>query len=122
MTDATFEEGAERPLRLWAQDEEDLKVVSALLQDCVFPVTEMSFREAKRSFALLVNRFRWEDADHARARARDFERVQTLVEFGDVTGVRTSGLDRNEKDMVLSLLAVEWSAGDDGMGNISSGG
>ncbi|NJS15471.1 MAG: DUF2948 family protein, partial [Sphingopyxis sp.] len=33
MTDATFQEGGEGPLRLVAQDAEDLKILSTLVQD-----------------------------------------------------------------------------------------
>ncbi len=65
MTDARFEDGGERPLNLGAQDADDLGVISALVQDAVFPITEMSFRRGKRQFALLLNRFRWEDRDAA---------------------------------------------------------
>ena len=42
MSDARFEDGAEQPLRLMAQDADDLAVLSALLQDAVFPIIEMT--------------------------------------------------------------------------------
>ena len=61
MTDARFEDGAEHPLRLIAQDAEGLGILAALLQDAVFPITEMRFAKTRRRFALLLNRFRWED-------------------------------------------------------------
>ena len=35
MTDARFQDGGEGPLRLIAQDAEDLKVISTLVQDAV---------------------------------------------------------------------------------------
>jgi len=63
VTDASFEDGAERPLRLMARDKEDLQVLSALIQDAIFPATEMTWDRKARRFALLLNRFRWEDAD-----------------------------------------------------------
>ena len=43
MTDAKFEDGGEAPLRLVAQDAEDLKVIAALVQDAVLPVTELKY-------------------------------------------------------------------------------
>ena len=43
MTDAKFEDGGEAPLRLVAQDAEDLKVISTLVQDAVLPVTELKY-------------------------------------------------------------------------------
>jgi hypothetical protein len=117
--DARFEDGAERPLRLWAQDAEDLVVVSALVQDAVFPGSEMVWRRPKRQFAVLLNRFRWEDAEAARLRGRPVERVQSLLEVSDVTAVRSQGLDRRETDVVLSVLALEWQAGEDGTGTLT---
>ena len=111
--DASFEDGVDRPLRLWAQDAEDLGVISALCQDAIFPVTEMAFRAKNRSFAVLLNRFRWEDDA---VRGTDFERVQATLEFSDVTSVRSQGIDRADKDVVLSVLSIEWAAGEDGVG------
>ena len=64
--DASFEDGAERPLNLGAMDTDDLKVISALVQDAVFPITEMKYDRKARRFALLINRFRWEDKSQTR--------------------------------------------------------
>ena len=111
--DARFEDGREAPLNLGAIDAEDLKVLSALAQDAVFPVTEMTWRPSERRFALLVNRFRWEDADNARARGRDVERVQSLLVVDHVERVASQGVDRSDKDMIYSVLSLE-SATKDG--------
>ena len=54
MTDATFEDGAERPLRRVAEGVEDLEVLSALVQDAVLPVTEVSWQPSRRRFGLLL--------------------------------------------------------------------
>lgn len=116
--DARFEDGAERPLHLKARDGEDLQVISAVLQDAVLPITEMRWQSRQRRFVMLVNRVRWEDAERATKRARPAERVQTLLTVEDVLKVGTQGIDRAEKDTVLSLLALSWSAGEDGMGRL----
>ena len=118
MADATFEDGREAPLNLGALDAEDLKVISTLAQDAVFPITEMSWRAAERRFALLLNRFRWEDEDAARKRGRAFERVQSVLVVDNVLGVSSQGIDRSDKDMVLSLLSVGFEAGEDGGGHV----
>ena len=117
--DALFEDGAEKPLRLIAQDPDDLQIISSLSQDAVFPLPEMSWRPSKRSFAILLNRFRWEDAQTAKDRDRDFERVQSVLEFGDVLAVKSQGIDRSQTDLIMSLLAIEWIAGEDGTGTIA---
>lgn len=119
MTDARFEDGDEQPLRLIAQDREGLAVLSALLQDAVFPITEMTYVKGRRRFALMLNRFRWEDEAAARATGRRFERVQSLLVFEDVQAVRSSGIDRGDADTVLSLLQIGFEPGADGTGTVT---
>ncbi len=118
MADASFEDGREAPLNIGAEDADDLQVISTLTQDAVFPVTEMSWRPSDRRFALLLNRFRWEDKDAATRRGRAFERVQSVLMFNSVLSVASQGVDRGEKDTILSLLSVDFEAGEDGAGQI----
>ena len=113
--DASFEDGAERPLNLGAMDTDDLKVISALVQDAVFPITEMKYDRKARRFALLINRFRWEDKSQPRHAP---ERVQALLAFDTVLGVATQGLERDDKETVLSLLTMEWEAGETPTGKV----
>ncbi len=119
MADARFEDGADKPLKLKAQDADDLAVVSALVQDAVVPAAQMRFDRDRRRFALLVNRFRWEDKDGAQARKRSVERVQAILFIDDVMAVRTQGVNPADKDMVLSLLAVDFAPSTDGMGTLT---
>ncbi len=118
MADASFEDGREAPLNIGAEDADDLQVISTLTQDAVFPVTEMSWRPSDRRFALLLNRFRWEDKEAATRRDRAFERVQSVLMFNSVLSVASQGIDRGEKDTILSLLSVDFEAGEDGAGQI----
>ena len=118
MSDARFEDADENPLRLIAQDGEGLSVLSTLLQDAVFPITEMAFAGKRRRFALLLNRFRWEDRDAASRAGRGYERVQSLLVFEDVLSVKTQGIDRKDADTVLSLLSIRFTPGQDGMGQV----
>ena len=116
MADARFEDGEEGPLRLIARQAEDVVVLSSLLQDAVFPMSEMRYDRKARRFALLVNRFRWEDRAAAEVAKRPFERVRSLLVIEDVMAVRTSGIDRADKDLILSLLSLCFVAGEDGTG------
>lgn len=109
--DATFEDGAEAPLNLGALEPADLEVISALVQDAVFPITELSWRPAQRRFALLLNRFRWEDGKRA-------ERVQALLVVDNVLGVASQGIDRGDRDVILSLLEVKFEPEEDGAGQV----
>ncbi|RGP37130.1 DUF2948 family protein [Pseudotabrizicola alkalilacus] len=119
MTDARFEDGDEAPLRLIAQEAGDLPVIAALLQDAVFPITEMRFDPKARRFALLVNRFRWEDRVAAEAAKRPYERVRSLLVVDDVLRLRSSGIDRTDRDTVLSILTLDFTPGADGMGTLT---
>ncbi len=119
MTDARFEDGAETPLRLIAQDAEGLSIMAALVQDAVFPITEMRYDRPRRRFALLVNRFRWEDRAAAEAAGRAYERVRALMVFEGVLAVRSQGIDRGDKDMILSLLDCNFAGAEDGAGTIT---
>lgn len=116
--DATFEDGREAPLYLAAIDPEDLPVLSALCQDSVFPITEMRWQARARRFAVLLNRFRWEDLPAAERRGRKPERVQSLLVIDNVLKVASQGIDRADKDMILSLLAVTFEPGADGTGEV----
>lgn len=116
MSDATFEDGVEQPLRLKALDVEDLAVVSGLVQDAVFPGSEIKWDRSARRFALLLNRFRWEDADKAETRKRDYERVQSVLVIEDALRVQSQGVDPRDSDMVLSVLAIAFVEGTDGGG------
>lgn len=115
MSDARFEDGAEHSVNLGAFDAEDLKVISALAQDAILPITEMRFDRKSRRFALLLNRFRWEDDGAARHAP---ERVQAVLAFDNVLNVSTQGIDRSDKDMVLSILSLTWEEGEDADGTL----
>ncbi|MEP3946138.1 DUF2948 family protein [Ascidiaceihabitans sp.] len=112
VDDARFEDGREAPLNLGAMDADDLKVMSALVQDAVLPITEMTYRARDRRFAMLLNRFRWENGTQSK------ERVQSMLSFESVLNVSSQGVDRSDKDMILSVLAVAFEAGEDGAGLI----
>ena len=116
--DATFEDGAERPLRLRAMDTDDLQVVSALLQDAVIPGAEMTWDRVARRFAVLVNRFRWEDAEAAERAGREVERVRSLLIVEDALRVETQGVDRADADMVYAILSFAFVPGEDGTGRL----
>lgn len=119
MTDARFEDGEEGPLRLLALTADDLAVLASLAQDAVFPITEMTFAKGRRRFALLVNRFRWEDRGAAEREKRPYERVQALLTVENVLSVQTQGIDRGAAETVLSLLEITYSGPAEGPGRLT---
>lgn len=99
--DARFEDGA-RPARLLARDVEDLRVVSALLQDAALLLGDMGWRRPQRRFALVANRYRWEEPDA-------LERVRVGVHFDGVLAARVRGVDLGQKSRPVALLALDFS-------------
>ncbi|WGW03467.1 DUF2948 family protein [Tropicibacter oceani] len=110
--DARFEDGGERPLNLGAFDAQDLAVLSALVQDAVFPATEIKWQPGLRRLGLLLNRLRWEDVEAAQKRGRPVERVQSLLVIDNVLGVASQGIARGDADVVLSVLSVTFEVGE----------
>ena len=51
-----------KKLKLKAEDEEDLRVVSACLQDALIAVGDISYLKDDQRFVLIANRFCWEAA------------------------------------------------------------
>lgn len=119
MADATFEEGGETGLNLKAYTPEDLQVIAALVQDAVLTAADMVWRPKERRLAFLVNRFRWEDAARAEARGRSYERVRSLLVMDSVLQVASQGVDKGDKDEVLSVLSLGWTPGEDAAGSVT---
>jgi hypothetical protein len=92
-------------LRLRAEDADDLAVISAVVQDALISVKDLTYERAEGRFTLVANRFRWEgqpqDADGAA-----FERRLCAVSFASVEGVSYRGFRRRDDERILSLLAI----------------
>jgi hypothetical protein len=98
-------------LKLLALDTDDLGIISAHMQDAVFKVGDVRWSPSEKNFSLAANRFVWEEAGKRR---KGFERRRSALVLKRVEAVRSSGIDRNRKDDVLSLLAVTFTQKGDG--------
>jgi hypothetical protein len=94
-------------LKLIALDAEDLKVVSAHLQDAVLKVADMAFVPRERRFAAILNRFDWTSV-LAGGKATAPTRRQTALRFERVLGAQVSGIDLKAGQEVLELLALQF--------------
>jgi hypothetical protein len=90
-------------LKLLALDSEDLDVISTATQDAVVRVGDMGFAKTDRRFALLMNRFAWEEGGRTRQRKR------AALSFGRVGDVKVAGIDLNAQEGVLELLAIRFT-------------
>ena len=103
-------------LKLRAADDEDIAVLSAILQDSLVSVSEMTYLPEEHRFVLVANRFRWEPQAGAprkkpgKKRAQG-ERVLTGLCVDGVTAVRRRGFHPRDGDRILSLLALRVEGG-----------
>jgi hypothetical protein len=92
-----------KPLRLLAEEAEDLEIISAAVQDAVVKAENLNYEARIRRFSLEINRFRWEEGVTKR---RDGERIRSLLAFDGVLGVRTRAITKVDPELILSLLNV----------------
>ena len=92
------------PLKLRAEDEEDLAVVSTILQDALVPVGEMAYLPEEKRFVLVANRFKWEAPPLTVGKL--YERTLIGIAFDEVEAVKIRGFDRADHDHILQVLAV----------------
>lgn len=97
---------AHEPLRLIAEDAEDLKMIAAALQDAVGRIGDIRYEPTGRTLTMALNRFRWEAGDQRG------ERVRTALQVGGVLSVKARKLRQGAPDAVLALLDVGFEPGD----------
>lgn len=91
------------PVRLIALDDEDLKVISAALQDAVTTIGDIRFEAVARRLTVTLNRYRWEAPG---------ERVRCGLQLGGVMAVQSRRLRREARRAVVELLAVSFEPGE----------
>lgn len=92
------------PLRLLAQDADDLAVVSAAMQDAVAKVGDINYEPKARRLTIAFNRYRWE--------AGERERVRSGLQLGGVLNVQARKIRRGVRDAVIEVLAVTFEPGE----------
>ncbi len=98
-----------KPLKLIALDEEDLSVISSLLQDAVVRVSDMAYLPSQQRFAAIVNRFDWEKAVKTDGE-EGYARRRAALRFDRVRGAKLKHLKPRSGTRVLSLLAITFEA------------
>jgi len=101
-------------LRLIARDDEDLMVLSAHLQDAQLSAAEMAYLPKQRRFALLLDRYCWEDGEDAKTKDA---RMRAGLHFDGVLNARTLNVDQAAKEPLV-LLALGFQPSSEGAGAI----
>ena len=99
-------------LRLLAHDEDDVAVVSALLQDAIIPGADMEFNRKTNQFILVGNRFCWEIQPLDGVTSSDgkpvHERRLCGICIRHVTAVQHHNWPDMPQDTLFNLLALRY--------------
>ena len=92
-------------LKLIAKTEDDLKVVSAHLQDSIAIISDIANLAKNKIFLLQLNRFMWEDVEKGVFRKN--KRIRTILKFENVIKVLSKNINQSKKDKFLDFLTIE---------------
>ena len=92
-------------LKLIARTEQDLRVVSAHLQDSIASISDVANLEKNKLFLMQLNRFMWEDVEKGVFRKN--KRIRTILKFENVLSVLSKNIDQRKRDKFLDFLAIE---------------
>ena len=90
------------PLRLIAQNPDEISIVSAHAQDAVIRIADIAHIPQKHIFVLMMNRFRWE-TPHKK------QRVRSALTIRNVLSVRQKWIAQERQNAVIALLAVAFT-------------
>jgi DUF2948 family protein len=102
-------------LTLTAEDEEDLAIISAHLQDAVTRIGDLAYLPKTRRFAAFVNRYCWEGCPEGSVG----ERTRSGLHFDNVLNVKALNVRQNDPDAVVELLALRFEPKGEGAGYIN---
>tara|TARA_B100001769_G_scaffold247294_1_gene218276 strand:- start:106 stop:549 length:444 start_codon:yes stop_codon:yes gene_type:complete len=94
-------------LKLIAKTNEDLRVISAHLQDSIVNTSEIANLKKNRIFLMQLNRFMWEDVEKGVFRKN--KRIRTVLKFENVLKVSSKNVNQKKNDRFLDFLAIETS-------------
>jgi Protein of unknown function (DUF2948) len=104
-------------LKLVALDEEDLKVISAHMQDAILRVKDMAWEPGSNRFVALMNRFDWPSAQKVatnepvvKTSKKPYERRRCALRFDRVDSVQLKNISFDKSDTVLELLAISFES------------
>ena len=98
-------EDAKNNLKLIGNNHDDLKVISAYIQDSIVAVRDMVFLEQNRIFIMIINRFMWENVE--KGAPRQNKRIRCAIKFEEVLKVKSKEINQKRKNKFLECLAIE---------------
>ena len=92
-------------LKLIAKTVEDLRVVSAHLQDAIANVSDIASLKKNKIFLMQLNRFMWEDVEKGVFRKN--KRIRTVLKFENVINAHSKNINQSKKNKFLDFLTIE---------------
>ena len=92
-------------LKLLATSDDDLRVISAHLQDSIVSVKDIASLKRNRIFLIQLNRFMWEDVEKGVFRKN--KRIRTMLKFDNVISVLSKNINTKEYKNFLDFLTIE---------------
>ena len=92
-------------LKLIAKTEEDLRVVSAHLQDAIVNVSDVANLKKNKIFLMQLNRFMWEDVEKGVFRKN--KRIRTILKFENVIKAHAKNINQSKGNKFLDFLTIE---------------
>ena len=92
-------------LKLIARSVEDLRVVSAHLQDAIVNINDIANLKKNKILLLQLNRFMWEDVEKGLLRKN--KRIRTILKFENVINVKSKNINLAGEDKFLDFLTIE---------------
>ena len=92
-------------LKLLATSDEDLRIVSAHLQDAIVSIQDIENLKKNRIFLIQLNRFMWEDVEKGVFRKN--KRIRTILKFDNVISVLSKNINIKKNKNFLDFLTIE---------------
>ena len=92
-------------LKLLAKNQEDLKVISAYIQDSLVTIKNIVFLKKNRIFIMIIDRFMWENID--KDTLSEKKRIRSAIKFDEVLKVKSKEINQKNLNKRFEFLAIK---------------
>ena len=86
--------------KIIAQNQEDIRVISALCSEAKVKLTDIKFLKKNKIFLISLIRDNKEKADSK-------EKINSIIKFEFIEESKSKNIDQNNEESILELLAIE---------------
>ena len=92
-------------LKLIARTDDDLRVISAHLQDSIASTSHIANLQKNKIFLMQLNRFMWEDVEKGVFRKN--KRIRTILKIENVIKAHSKNINQLKESKFLDFLTIE---------------